>query len=640
MMLHSEHSTANLPTAVIDANVSRIITTGHTLAGDGGHAALVRDAAGPIVTLDGAKWRIASSPVNPLMFGAKGDAPLDGSAGGTDDRSAIQAAWNHAAKYRVPCEMLGRGYNCSERLWTQSNLCIRADFAVLYITEWPTAGGFLGNWNPNAEDRVQSNVYIERLITDGSKLPPPTSTQNTNLGPEFTFGMRDARIVGCVARKAPKGNGAGVGGCGFGGERGLDNVIFENCIAEDCYRGVRVAGLSGVNDNGTSRAATGLVFRNTTIRRSGCALHLHAMTEDASIMNLNDLGLFDVTFDGIDIVDCGHVGWASFDFGAHSPILPQKSGVFVISGARNVIIKDVTIKLKSTYTTTDEDWQGHAGYPGSGNYISAGLSGAVGAIVWGWGSNIVIDKLMLDGDVDAVYHHARGVAMGDLGSISVTAAPAPVNNHGVDITRVRNAKGTVGAMIDCMAGTVLSRVSGEVFGKFVTPPTALIKAGSPFVAATNILVGVREMNGIKEVIGSAKQLYDAGNTFASFPSGRTDIRRLALSGADTRIRLALADDVAGSAELPNATCLLWLVSSSSTAANALLAIHNGGVWISGQQGTGLEKGSGPLLNAALANGEGTDGKLTVSCNGGRLYVSNRLGSAGTFDFHIVASPYG
>lgn len=455
--------------------------------------------------------------VTPRMFGAAGD-------GSTDDLVAVRASWDYAAANKIPVLMEGLEYNCSDRVWTSSNLTVIAGGAVMYITAWPSFGGFVGNFNVTDTDRIQSNIVIDGLITDGSKLSAPSSGQNTNLGPEFSQGASNVVVRNCIARNIRFGLGAGTGGAGFGGERGLHNVVFENCYAENCLRGARIAALNSTNSNGSSMSATAVVFSNFVAKHCGTGIFCHAMTESVANVSENDLSIFDAVFYSPYFEDCGHTAWEPFDFTTYPSVSPQKSGVISFSGARNVRIVGARVKLSSTYPASYTDWLSRAGYPASGNYIGAGLSGNVGSIVKGWGSNIVIDGLEIDGDADLLWDFAKNNALGEISSTSPTYNSTP--SRGIEFRNVRHVRGTLANVVDSFTGTTNSLVSAKIEAKFRNEPTAIIKSTSTFTTATTIRVEIGDLQSTKLAMGSAATIYTAGNTLASFAAGRTESEAL------------------------------------------------------------------------------------------------------------------
>lgn len=421
-------------------------------------------SSGPGLTTAGSvmlRPALFSSRVTPRMFGARGD-------GTGDDRAAIQACWDFAGLHRIPVHMEGLEYQCASSVFTSSNLTVYGGGAVMYITDYPSIGGFVNNARTTSfngmdpyEARKQTNIRIYDLITDGSRLPPPTPGQNhnTNLGPSFAWGASNVRVVNCTARNIEPGIGSGTGGGGFGGEQGLSDVQFIGCTAINCFRGVRVAGHNGAHVNGGAlKHAVGVVFRDFTARNCGTAIFVHTIGDDED--GTSRLDMLDVVFDGVRIENCGHYPWREFDFGAYPAISPQKSGCIVLAGGHNARFRDVRVKLDTNYTS-GTDWKGRTGYPASGTgYIGAGLSGPVGAIVWGWGRNVTFDGVTLDGQVDALWKCARAVTLGEIASIPPTADPATVDLHIRDMKVIRGL--VSGCVFDSMSGLDAPRFSGTV----------------------------------------------------------------------------------------------------------------------------------------------------------------------------------
>lgn len=109
-------------------------------------------------------WVRQSNFITPRMFGALAD-------GFADDNVALQKAWDFSGNYKIPCYMEGLEYNTSDSVFTSSNLVLHGQGAVIYPIAWPSVGGVINNIRPVELERIQSNINIDHLITDGSKLP-------------------------------------------------------------------------------------------------------------------------------------------------------------------------------------------------------------------------------------------------------------------------------------------------------------------------------------------------------------------------------------------------------------------------------------------------------------------------------------
>lgn len=450
--------------------------------------------------------------VTPRMCGAVGDG---GTGAGTNDRAAIQRAWVIAAAHKVPCFMEGLKYNSDEAIYTDSNLYVVAQGSEIFFTGWPAVGGFITNvWGSadtaNApERRVQSNVNLYDLAASGELLPPPGPTENANLF-GFARGMYGARVVNCVARKMRLGFGAGSGGGGFGDEQGTHDVVYINCRAEDCFRGVRVAGMSGTQADSAAepKSLTNQRFINFTAVRCGTAILAHSISAPAGDWDASNLFRFDATFEGVThIEDCGHYPWLPFDFDANPTYSPQKSGVITMAGAMAVYIADLRVKIISTYTST-ADWLGQSGYPSGGsNYIGAGLSGNVGALVRGWGRDVVIGRVTLQGSLDCYLNIDRCVTVGDVGTAPPTSLCDKVS---FVIGSIDHISGSVQRLIDAAVGLDNAKIGVELNDvNLLAVPT--VEYVSTAAALDNIMIELVNSAG-KRMRGRASEFVPAPST--------------------------------------------------------------------------------------------------------------------------------
>ena len=471
-----------------------------------------------LVTAGGDLLRVSdgNTIVAPVMFGAAGD-------GTTDDRDAVQDCWIWAGERGIPVDMQGLEYNCSDDVTTRSNLTIYGRGAVMYVTAWPATGGFVNNVTSDPLDRIQSNIRIYDLIFDGSKLAAPGPAENCNLV-DFGRGASDVRVVNCTARYMRRGFGGGTGGGGFGGEQGLENVIFDGCIIHDCFRGVRVAGLTGAHADAAAqdKNAIGVVFRDLTIKNCSAAVFCHSIGDTAGDFE-SDLSVFDTLFDGVYIEDCGHTAWSDVDYVTYPSLVPQKSGVLAFAGAQNIRMRGVRVKLASGYTAA-ADWLGNSGYPAGGtNYAGAGLSGNVGALVWGWGRNIVIEDLTLDGTVDCARRLARCPGLGEIASTPPGRSDTPNEQNSLSISHVRGT--ALPHIVDgwrTSGGIGLDNAyTSEVvtFAATSAPSTAVVSAAAipagGLTSLGNLQVEFRRFNGTSLVGTAVQWLADTSTTASS-----------------------------------------------------------------------------------------------------------------------------
>lgn len=466
------------------------------------------NSTGPAPDLTGRRFGPAWF-VTPRMFGAVGDAVAN-------DRTALQAAWDYASANNIPCLMEGLQYNCSADLLTRSNLTVMGGACVLYNTSWAASGGFVNNLTPDVPGRVQTNIHLENIIFDGSKLPAPVG-QNTNLC-GFARGVSRVRVVNCVGRYMRDGDGGGTGGAAFGVEQGASDVQFLGCTAHDCYRGFRVAGLTGVfADTGAqSKRTINITVRDFTARNCGTAILAHSVGDDND--DQSDLSVFDTVFDGVFIENCGHYPWRAMDYVLYPVVAPQKTGAIVLGGAQNVRFRGIRVRLDAGFTDA-ADWLGRVGYPGAGtNYTGAGLNGFVGALVWGWGRNVVFEDITLDGSVDVLWKCARAITFGDLASVDPTFSTGTVSQ--VVFENIRHVRpGVYFYVFDGQAGLINGDMSAVINVVPSANPTIGVIGPNGTASLTNVLIRLTNNIGNTQE-GNCVEWLAAGNQRPAAPERR------------------------------------------------------------------------------------------------------------------------
>ncbi|WP_454745648.1 hypothetical protein [Ciceribacter selenitireducens] len=431
--------------------------------------------------------------ITPSMFGAVG---YSGAASGAvaDSKAAIQAAFDYSGAHKIPCLMEGKNYNCSEQLIYVDDLNVYGYGATLFPTAWPASGGFLSIHPSDPLLCVVSGIAISGLTISGELLPTPGSGDNTNLF-DGARGVYRTVFRDCVAKKVRDGTGGGTGGGGFGMEQGAHDVFYINCTAEDCYRAIRVSGHSGsfADAAAESKGLTNNRFVNFTAKRCGHVIIAHA-AGDTTSWNTTDLSRFDAVFDGITIEDCGHYPWHEFDFTTYPTVPTQKTGIFAFFGAQGVRIRNVRIKITSGYTAST-DWLGRTGYPASGNYIGAGLSGNVGALAWGWCRDCSIENVTIDGTIDTYWMFHRAITAGDRGTTLPTSAASSL--FGMRISGLDHVAGSAATAFDCEAGVDNAKFSVRLEGLQVhaAPTTAIV--GTNANALTNVMIEFVTRAGIR-----------------------------------------------------------------------------------------------------------------------------------------------
>ncbi len=341
----------------------------------------------------------------------------------------------------------------------------------------------------------------------------------------FARGASHVRVTDCVARRMRSGGlgGGGTGGGAFGIEQGGNDIEFNGCVAEDCYRGFRVAGLTGdhPDDGMASRQAVGIRLINFTARRCDAGFFAHTIGDDTSD-SISDLSVMGCIVENPVFEDCGHAAWRQFVF-ADGSILPQKSGVIVLAGALNVHFRGViTVRFSAAYPNSFTDWLGRTGWPASGtNFIGSDANGVtpyVGAVIWGWGRNCTFESIQIDGNVDALWYCGRAVSLGE----SASVAPTNGTNGSVQQIVIEDARyvrpGLMRYIYDGMPAMDNTKFGARInFLATSGSPTAGIVNNASTLG--NLLVQIFNNAGAVER-GTALEWIAAGNVRPSVPASQ------------------------------------------------------------------------------------------------------------------------
>lgn len=454
----------------------------------------------------GAWIRQHHGEITPRMFGAIGD-------GAANDLSSIQVTWNTGAFIKTPINMQGLQYNCSAELFTAGGMVVYGNGATLYITAWPVVvGGFVNNViSTGYPERTAagSNLFIDGLILDGSKLPTPTAGQNSNLF-DLGWGAHDSLIQNCVFQYMQHGTGGGTGGGGFGVELGAHNITFLNCTARHCYRGTRVNGNDttwGPITGDIPKRITNINIINPRYENCGCAIFAHSVTEP--ITSTDDLSVYDVTFENVSYHNCGHYPWYPSVYGS---VARQKNGVVVVARAQNVRIRGLKGYNDPNYTSTFVDWLGRSGYPADGtDFIGAGLTGPIGGVVWGHGRNIKIENVEHGGSADNLMICHRAVTMGE------GATVPPTDCFNFEVSDVRQPSGVFGTVFNVQVSMLAANMQGKITGinLDVAPTTGIVGANAATFNRVMMDVGGNDGTAIR---GRASDIAATGINVGAIPS--------------------------------------------------------------------------------------------------------------------------
>ncbi len=503
---------------------------------------------------------------------------------GMANHAAIQSAMDSGSA-ALSIVDITETFNVSSDLKTSSNLHLRGHPSAWFKQQGSSStGGFLTNIRNSAAAAatIQSNIVLENINIDGADTTEPvelevvsstertvaftsaasamdgfykglavadTTTANTGLrmitdyagatrtatmsstwasnpsaGTKMLVGFNENAVgfaagldgmfsIGGISKNYPanKQIPPGLGGKGFNLEQGVANSEVIGRHAENCGTGFFVQGLRDSFANGSTKRAVAIDLIGNSAKNCGSALTIAGINKYADPDGDTKDSL--VTVAGLTYENAGHNPYRLVS-GDH-----QKSGIINFLEAQNVSISNVSGRNDSGYPSTSP------GYPTDySTRVGYGLSGNIGAMVWGWGRNLTIDGFTHSGNVDNVIVVRRGRALGDdAGPSGVPRNCFNWNFQGIEHNGVINEyviridpKPALRVAASELTGHIEVAVNGNfVIGGLVDPNMATF---------ANLTLTLRDNVNLKTVIGTPQQIYAAGNTFASFGAGVTDLR--------------------------------------------------------------------------------------------------------------------
>lgn len=502
---------------------------------------------------------------------------------GTANQAAVQSAMDEGAADHSIVD-IPEILNVSSDLKTSSNLHMRGHPGAWLKQQGSSPnGGFLVNLRNSSADAatIQSNIVLENVNVDGSGTTEPvelvvasatkqtvtftpaasatdnfykglavadTTAENNGVrmvinyvgatrtatmssrwaktpsgGTKFLVGSNEDAVgfaagadgivsIGGISKNYPawKQIPPGLGGKGFNLEKGVANGKVIRRHVENCATGFFVQGLHGSFSNGATMRAVGIELIDNSAKNCGSALTISGINNFADPDgNVSDSL---VTVSGLSYENAGHNPYrlVSSDH--------QKSGIVNLLEAQNVTISNVSGHNDNGYPSASP------GYPKDyATRIGYGLSGSIGAMVWGWGRNLTIDGFTHMGNVDNVIVVRRGRALGD--DASPSGVPRNcfnwnfrnIEHHGVVneyVIRI-DPKPALRVAPSELTGHIEVSVDGNsVVGGLVDPNMANF---------ASLTLTLHDKVNLKTVIGTPQKIYAAGNAFASFGPGVTDL---------------------------------------------------------------------------------------------------------------------
>lgn len=440
-----------------------------------------------------------SGTIDVKWFGAKGDW---NGATGTDDAVAIQSAINYASANNKKLIVSDGSYKVTAQIYTQSNLhMVFTSGAWIVPTEWSIIGATFSNVIiGNEAARIQSNITIENPQFDGAFLPYDLVSNDNAIG--FAWGATNVKVIGGNIKNYDFSYSAGgAGGKAVNFEQGVYGGYCTGLTATDCGVGVFVQGLDGTLSNGQSKASTKIIIRDIFVEN--CEAAVAVLGINTATNPDGDAADQLVIIDGVTFHNCGHM--------PNRPATSyfEKSGVIVLGEAQNVHISNIKGYNDVGYP---------ASYPTGGTVVGSGLSGPIGAIVWGWGRNISISNVEYHGNCDSLIQINRARAIGEDASPTGIIAnvfrfdASDVKHYGTATYLANIQSGALkptNANVECnfsdiYTDTITGIISPELNG-FTN-----IK-----VKAINSLVGSAKIT----IEGTANDIYDNRNTFTTLSTG-------------------------------------------------------------------------------------------------------------------------
>jgi hypothetical protein len=324
----------------------------------------------------------------------------------------------------------------------------------------------------------------------------------------FTGGVTDVRVLRTRVTNLPSDMLSNGGGKGINFEQGVDGGLIDDVFVEGAGRGciaaVFVQGRSGVWGNGSERNSILIQVKNVFARNCGAAVAIGGADTTEPPSGNPDQQL--VIVDGVTFHNCGHMPnrFVGTD--------QQKGAPILLFRAQNVVIKNVTGFNDSTYPETSPgyptDYSARVGY---------GLTGPIGAVVWGWGRNITVDGITYNGDADSLVRINRARVIGEDAAAQGVAGEV-TNVISFEVTGLRHW-GTVDNVV-AVDSTASMRVADAnlLLNVEAEPGTVTTGLTSNMTGYVNTSLNIYDRTTDTRVEGTASQIQAAGNTAATFPA--------------------------------------------------------------------------------------------------------------------------
>ncbi len=360
-------------------------------------------------------------------------------------------------------------------------------------------GGWFSNRNGTPEDITQFawlNPQID--LSDQDKTDPLFKGDNifgfaTGPGSGATVKVRGIRIEGGIFRgaRAQFKISGGPGGKDINFEEGAIDCVCDGNRHEDSAYATFISPtqniIGGLTDTGR-KFITDIRFTNQHVKQCGWAFQAFSDNQVVGNIPPSDAGEQSVLWHGV-VVDSGHYPDRTPGSGALANP-HQKTGIFAVEGVSNVRI-EAKVSNSNGFPSSTYPGGGTAfpdTYPPIGGdvslhteYVGGGLSGNVGAVLWGWGRNLIAN-IEANGNYDDLWNFSRiRAAVANANAYASKQYATGAFNQNINITHSGNIKSIVrtgqpnytGLAVATSANTIQLQVSdrpsrdNELIGLYV-----------------------------------------------------------------------------------------------------------------------------------------------------------------------------
>lgn len=417
----------------------------------------------------------------------------------------------------------------------------------------------------------------------------------------FSWGTTHTRVTDGISKgfDSAKMTPPILGGKGLNFEQGAHDGVVRGRRFEGMTSGLYITGHPGTHVTGASKGVTGI--RGSELHFEDCRSAVTLGVIDGVAGIPDDPSLLQAVLTNMTYHNCGHAPLRIVGGGQ------QKSGILNLMGAHGVNVAHVRGYNDATYVADKGGYP--TDYPARVGY---GLSGPIGAVIWGHARNTRITDWNHHGDADAAVHIGRVRALGD----DAPGGSGIVSElFGWDIDGL-SVFGTVYEIVsrDTQVGFNAANIRGQ-WRIAVNACTRLLDPG--LSGGTAWTLDLTELSSGKRVIGTAAQILTRGNSFADYPAGTTDLRT-----QDRRV-FVLPDDTAVSFTPLRNYGLMTITSLESLLQNHWRYRAN----VVPQCALFLTSSNSAATTGALTGTTGADGSFTVSAHtDGKVYLENRRGA--------------